>query len=314
MTRKTTSPKRSKTVDPASGEALAADALQPLRRWYRAHGRHELPWRLTVDPYAVLVSEVMLQQTQVERVLPYYETWLARWPDFHTLAGATPAEAISAWGGLGYNRRAVHLHRLATVVDDEYGGRLPRDDARLRQLPGIGPYTAAAVRSFAFRERTAVVDTNIGRVLARVVVGVAATREAGASVVAAAADRFLPQRSVRGHNLALMDLGAMVCRAATPRCDECPLAEGCTWRARGYPRDTTRARPSVRFEETARFARGRIVDALRGEGSLAAGELAQILPSAHRGVVSDYLQALERDGLIENEQDGRWQLTGSKRS
>lgn len=285
--------------------------MSELRRalmvWYRANGRHALPWRLTRDAYAVVLSEIMLQQTQVERVLPSYDAWLERWPTFESLAAATLAEVIEQWAGLGYNRRAVSLQRLAQAVVSQHQGRLPRDEAVLRALPGIGPYTASSVRSFAFEERTAVVDTNIGRVLARIFAGTATAGDAGAAQVRRIATDVLPRRSVRDHNLALMDLGAVVCRARSPECARCPVARSCTWQLEGQPVGARSVAPGERFEDTARFARGRIVDALRGGISMSAYELGALLPDQHRRRVEDYLGALRRDGLVEAVGD-RWRL------
>ena len=282
--------------------------------WYAGAGRHALPWRLTRDPYAVLVSEIMLQQTQVGRVLPYYERWLERWPDFVSLAAATPAEVIDLWAGLGYNRRALNLHRLAGVVVAEHGGELPKEANALRLLPGVGPYTAAAIQCFASDERVVVADTNIGRVIARVVLGVESARAVQAAELHAAAESILPDLGARDHNLALMDLGATVCSARNPDCGGCPLTERCAWRRAGFPAaniSRTRAAP---FEETARFARGRIVDALRGCDALTAEQLSDRLPKHHAGRVSEYLFALARDGMVEQQADGLWSLPGRLRA
>ena len=286
--------------------------LQAVRRglmaWYRVTGRHGLPWRQTRDPYAILISEVMLQQTQVERVLPYYAAWMARWPGFEALAAASPAEVIEQWAGLGYNRRAVNLQRLAMVLRAQYAGRLPHDDGGLRSLPGVGPYTASAVRSFAFEEGTAVVDTNVGRVLARIFMSVASVRDAGTAQIQGVATDLLPRRSVRDHNLALMDLGALVCRARGPECAQCPVARQCAWRLAGQPVGVDRTATNARFEDTARFARGRIVDALRGGAGMTADDLRAGLPERHRGHVDDYLSGLQRDGLVEEVGGGIWRL------
>lgn len=276
-------------------------------RWYPVNGRHALPWRLTRDPYAVLVSEVMLQQTQVERVIPYYAEWLQRWPAFPALAGATPAEVIRAWRGLGYNRRAVNLHRLAIAVQREHGGVLPPEPAVLQALPGIGPYTAAAVRSFARDEPVAVLDTNIARVLARFFHGAATQRQLPPRDLRGIAQSLLPVRGARDHNLALMDFGAMVCTARAPRCQGCPVSPSCAWRAAGYPPDAAAARPAVAFEDTPRFARGRIIDALRA-GPATADVLASMLPSHHAGRVEAYLASLERDALAVRLAGGKWAL------
>jgi A/G-specific adenine glycosylase len=285
----------------------AARFRRRLMAWYRENGRHGLPWRLTRDPYAVLVSEVMLQQTQVERVLPYYTAWLDRWPTFAALAAASPAEVIREWRALGYNRRALNLHRLAVAVTQDHGGTLPSSLAALRWLPGIGPYTAAAIQSFAREQRVVVTDTNIARVLARAFFGVASARGVPARALSDAAHALLPSRDVRHHNLALMDLGAMVCTARTPRCGECPVARLCAWKAAGWPPGESTRVPTPKFEHTARFARGRIVDALRTAPATAA-ELAAMLPAHHAARIGLYLEALEKDALIAPAADGLWSL------
>ncbi|MEO6397741.1 MAG: A/G-specific adenine glycosylase [Tepidiformaceae bacterium] len=274
-------------------------------RWYREFGRHTLPWRLTRDPYAVLVSEVMLQQTQVDRVLPYYTSWLTRWPTAKSLAAASVGDAIRAWGGLGYNRRAVNLHRASQAVADR---PFPKNLTALRRLPGVGPYTASAIVSFAFGQRVPVVDTNIARVLARVVHGAASARDVSVSTLAASGEALLPLRSGRAHNLALMDLGALICSARRPACAVCPVRRVCAWRAAGYPPRAKLLRPGPRFEVTARFARGKIVDALRVERSLSVDALGERLPAKHRPKVDLYLQALLREGIIDRTEGGEWRL------
>lgn len=280
-------------------------------RWYRVAGRHTLPWRLTRDPYAVLIAEVMLQQTQVDRVLPYYAAWLERWPTPRSLAQASIGDVIRAWGGLGYNRRAVSLHR-ATVVIEDGGGHVPRERSELLALPGVGTYTASAIASFAFEERVPVADTNIARVLARAVQGVASPRELGVRQVAATTLFLLPLRGARDHNLALMDLGALICTARGPACPECPVRESCAWREAGYPASAAPSRPAPRFEGTARFGRGRIIDALRTAESLSEAELAELLPEEHRPWVPRYLSALQREGMAEQTAVEDWRLPVAK--
>jgi A/G-specific adenine glycosylase len=166
-----------------------------LRAWYRRSGRHDLPWRLTRDPYAVLVSEVMLQQTQVHRVVPYYEAWLSRWPTPAALAEAPVAEVIRAWSGLGYNRRALNLHRAAQAAQREFGGAIPTSPDHLRELPGVGEYTASAVACFAGGARVPVVDTNIARVLGRAIEGRGSVRAADARSLVPVAESLLPARN-----------------------------------------------------------------------------------------------------------------------
>jgi A/G-specific adenine glycosylase len=226
------------------------DAL--LMAWFREN-RRDLPWRRTCDPYAILVSEVMLQQTQVERVVPRWWAWLARWPTVAALAAATPAEVIRAWQGLGYNRRAVNLHRAARVVAE----RGWPDD--LTELPGVGRYTADAVRAFALGHDVLPVDVNVRRVQERT----------GHAFGPACAQ-------------ALMDLGATVCLARVPRCGACPLAGGCPSRGRRYPP----LRRQGRFEGSFRQRRGRMLRLL----AAGARPLAELDPDAVR--------SLERDGLV----------------
>lgn len=296
------------TMVPTTSDPDGASFRRTLRRWYRKHGRHDLDWRLTRDSYAVLVSEVMLQQTQVERVAPYYRAWLRQWPDAGALAVAPTAGVIRAWAGLGYNRRAVNLQRAAEVAIARHGG-IPVEPDALRALPGIGPYTAAAVACFAGERRVAVADTNIARVLARHRLGVASQRGAPVRAVHDAAHALLPRTGARDHNLALMDLGAMLCRARAPICEACPVAAGCAWRSAGRPEaKDVPGIPAPRFETTARFARGRIVGVLRAAAEpLAAGDIATALPAEHRPNVVAHLRDLQREGLA-HESEAGWAL------
>jgi len=250
-----------------------------LLDWYAREGR-DLPWRRTRDPYRILVSEVMLQQTQVDRVIPRYERFLGRFPDERALAAASAAEVIEEWSGLGYNRRALALWRAAQVVAAE---GWPRDVAGLRALPGVGPYTAAAVASFTFGEDVAAVDTNLRRVIERVD-GVA--RSPGALTARAA--ELLPSGRGAAFNHAMMDLGATVCRPRAPRCDACPVADWCASRG-AVPAGATAAHTRVRFQDTDRFVRGRVVAALVERRPLPHDLGAERLERA--------LAGLERDGL-----------------
>jgi A/G-specific adenine glycosylase len=249
----------------------------------------------------------MLQQTQVERVVPRYTAWLERWPTFRALATASPADVIREWRGLGYNRRALSLHRTAAAVLHEHGGQLPHDHAALLRLPGVGPYTAAALRSFAYEEPVAVADTNIARTIARAILGVESQRGTSPGAIAEAAAALLPTPGARDHNLALMDLGATVCAARAPRCGACPLSEICAWRAAGQPSGASASRPAPKFEHTARYARGRIVDALRAAPATTA-ELAAMLPRWHAARTADYLASLERDALVVRAAKDLWSL------
>jgi A/G-specific adenine glycosylase len=209
-----------------------------LLAWYRWHGRR-LPWRETRDPYRILVSEIMLQQTQVDRVLPKYEEWLARYPTLEALAAAPEADAVSTWYPLGYNVRPRHLHAIARETVSRYGGALPDDEPTLRSFKGIGAYTAGAIRSFAFGHRAAIVDTNVRRVLSRVFVGRGrAGARATDPTIWAISRAVLPYRRVFDFNQALMDLGATVCAARKPRCSICPLSAKC----RAFPFKSRHAR------------------------------------------------------------------------
>ena len=204
-----------------------------LLKWYRAHGR-DLPWRRTRDPYRVLVSEIMLQQTQVDRVLPKYAEWLEKYPTFEALAGSHVDDAARAWYPLGYNIRPRRLHAIAKEAVERYGGTLPQDHETLLSFKGIGRYTAGAVRSFAFGERAAILDTNVARVLFRVFV---ARGDAGAHAMKRhlwdLSHAVLPWRHIYDFNQALMDLGATLCTARSPRCQACPMRRMCKTYVKG---------------------------------------------------------------------------------
>ena len=206
----------------------AARFSRTLRAWFRKHGR-ALPWRETRDPYRVLVSEAMLQQTQVSRVVDYYDRFLDRFPTIDALANARPRQVRESWEGLGYYARARNLHALARRVEGGLG-ELPSDPALLRELPGVGPYTAGAVASFAFERRAALVDTNVARVLRRAFAPRADFKTArGQKRLWGIAERLLPRtgRATWAHNQALMELGALICTARVARCNECPVAALC---------------------------------------------------------------------------------------
>jgi A/G-specific adenine glycosylase len=198
-----------------------------LQRWFAVHGR-DLPWRRTRDPYAILVSEFMLQQTQVATVIPYYQRWLERFPDFAALARAKESDLLHAWQGLGYYARARNLHAAGKFVRENFGGELPADAGRIAQLPGVGRYTAGAIASFAFDQSEPIVEANIGRVLARLTnLQIPIETTAGRAHLWQAATALLPGGGAREHNSALMDLGAMVCLPRQPRCGECPVRSFC---------------------------------------------------------------------------------------
>ncbi len=251
-----------------------------LLDWYERVAR-DLPWRRTDDPYAILVSEVMLQQTQVARVVPRHEAWLSRWPDEAALAAAPTADVLGAWVGLGYNRRALRLQEACRVVARD---GWPRSAAGLLVLPGFGPYTAAAVASFAFGEQIAAVDTNVARVAGRLGLGTP--------------HELLPPGRAPTWNQAMMELGATVCRARDAACDVCPVRAWCA------SADAVQVAPRApggsreRFEDTNRWVRGRVVQALSIGGPLPAIDPDRLTPA---------LEGLARDGIVVRDGDG-WRL------
>jgi A/G-specific adenine glycosylase len=239
--------------------------VAPLLDWYAGAAR-DLPWRGPgVSPWAVLVSEVMLQQTPVARVLPVYDAWLFRWPTPSALAADPAGEAVRMWGRLGYPRRALRLHQCATIVRDQYAGTLPHDVETLEQLPGIGSYTARAVAAFAYGQRVPVVDTNVRRSVSRAVAGHAAplplsTREQLRDVAALLPDD--PRVAAR-FSVALMEFGALICTARKPRCTECPIVHECAWRSLGYPPAAGPPARTPGFTGTDRQVRGLLMAVLR---------------------------------------------------
>ena len=207
--------------------ALRQRFRRNLLAWYRNHGR-DLPWRHTRDPYHILVSEIMLQQTQVDRVLPKYHEWLGKYPTFAVLAEATPAEVTRSWYPLGYNIRPLRLQSIAQQAVEHYDGQLPSDRETLLSFKGIGAYTAGAVRSFAFRERAAILDTNVARVLFRIFIGRGNPKShAMKKRLWAHSEAVLPHKHVFDFNQALMDFGATHCRARKPKCPTCPMRRFC---------------------------------------------------------------------------------------
>jgi len=258
-----------------SAQNLRQRRQTDLLGWFE-HRQRDLPWRRTRDPWAVLVSELMLQQTQVARVLPRFEEFLGRWPTPSACAAAPLGDIVTAWAGLGYNRRAVNLHRCAVEVTDHHDGELPTDLTGLLSLPGIGPYTARAVLAFAHEADVGVLDTNAARVLARWAGHPLRPREAQDE-----ADAAVPTGQGWAWNQAMLDLGATTCRARTPTCEDCPVAVDCTWHAAGHPSpDPAIGSAGVsggqsRFDGSDRQGRGRLVDALRS-GPVAESDVAQL--------------------------------------
>lgn len=288
-----------------------------LAEFFRREGR-DLPWRRRgAGPWGVLVSEIMLQQTPVSRVLPVYAEWMTRWPSPDALAVAETADVIRAWGRLGYPRRALRLHQAAGVISREHDGAVPRDLGELLALPGVGEYTARAVASFAFGQRHAVVDTNIRRVISRAVRGV---DEHGTATAADRADleALLPidPGVAAATCAALMELGALVCTADSPACARCPLADTCAWRAAGYPAGPPRKRAPQRWHGTDRQVRGQIMALLRGaDQPMAEAELATRTPS-YSGDPAQWtrcLASLLADGLADRNTDGALQLPSRTR-
>jgi A/G-specific adenine glycosylase len=283
-----------------------------LLGWYERAGR-DLPWRRTRDPYVILVSEVMLQQTQVDRVIPKLHEFLAAYPTFAALAAAPLGEVIRRWAPLGYNRRAVHLHGIARAVVERFGGRLPDQVEILRTLRGLGSYTANAVACFAFGQCVPVVDTNIRRVLGRLFADLIGLDPPPGRAIEAFARAVLPPKRAYDWNQALMDLGATICTARAPACGSCPLALACVGRplladtGARLPRAAERRERYVvtpPFEQTTRYYRGRIVDRLRDLGpgeSLSLDDIGRTLRPdfgpQHLAWVADLVEGLRRDGL-----------------
>lgn len=273
---------------------------RPLLDWYAEHAR-DLPWRGSgATPWGVMVSEFMLQQTPVSRVLPVYDAWMRAWPTPPALAEAAPGDAVRAWGRLGYPRRALRLHAAATSITERHDGEVPPDRDDLRALPGVGDYTAAAVATFAFGRRHAVLDTNVRRVLVRAVSG----REYPASGVTVGerrlAESLLPQEPdvAARWSVAVMELGALVCTARSPRCPVCPISAECEWAAAGFPAHDGPPRRGQTYAGTDRQCRGRLLDVLRdSDGPVARSRLEQAWDDTMQRERA--LDGLVADGLVE---------------
>jgi A/G-specific adenine glycosylase len=292
--------------------------VRPLRRailgWYDATGRR-LAFRERSDPYAVLVSEVMAQQTQIGRVEPAWRAFLARFPSLSSLAAAAAGDVLRAWAGLGYNRRALNLQRAARVVGERHGGQLPSEPAELEKLPGIGPYTARAVAAISYGRAVGAVDTNVRRVLGRLAVGHGHPADRGHALgsreLQALADRLVDPDRPADWTHALMDLGATICRPR-PACHDCPLHAWCAYAARPSaervaPVRRVRRAPAPSFVTTSRWLRGRLLAALRdrppGEWSVL-GAMGTHAPES----VEAALEQLVAEGLIERDESGRSRL------
>jgi A/G-specific adenine glycosylase len=301
---------RTPTGGPVAGEAIGPAAGEAIVDWYAIAAR-DLPWRRPgTDAWGVLVSEVMLQQTPVARVEPVWRDWLARWPTPAALAEASPADVIRAWGKLGYPRRALRLREAAVAITDRHGGTVPSDVTALEALPGIGTYTARAVACFGHGQAQPVVDTNVRRVVARLVHGRAEAGNARAAdlVDIATLTPRDPGRAVR-FSVAAMELGALVCVAGTPHCGVCPVRNRCAWRLAGFPPHEGPPRRVQKFAGTDRQVRGRLLDVLRAaHHPVAPAELDAAWDDAvQRGRCLD---SLLTDGLVEQTVDGLFTLPG----
>ena len=294
---------------------MSTSYAEPVLAWYARHAR-DLPWRAPdATPWAVLVSEIMLQQTPVARVLPEYHAWIARWPTPAALAAEPAGEAIRQWGRLGYPRRALRLHETATILTTRHGGLVPADTDALLALPGIGRYTAAAVASFAFGQRHAVLDTNVRRVLARLVAGRPMPPAAVSVAERRLAESLLPaEPAVAARwSVAVMELGALVCTAASPRCGSCPVARDCAWLAAGRPGESAEAarRRTQRYDGTDRQCRGRLLAVLRDSGvPVGRADFDAVWPGPAQ--LARALDGLIADGLVDPLPDGRFALPGSE--
>ena len=291
-----------------------------LIEWFERHGRTWLPWRTERTPYRIVVSEFMLQQTQVDRVAPIFERFVGAWPSFEDLARATQADIVRAWKGLGYNSRAVRLHKLARAVCARFGGVLPNDERLLRELPGIGPYTARAIAAFAFDADTVALDTNVRRIVHRTQLGLEWPPRASDAQLDALALGLVPAGAGFAFNSALMDLGSTLCSARAPKCLICPLRQNCAaapvdaaalaaLAAAHAPRRTPQER--LPFERTTRYARGRVLDRLR---ELSPGQcislldlevdLASMLPYHDAEALAGVVGALASEGVLDRTGQG----------
>ena len=296
------------SVQPEYETARVEAVRGALISWFRENGR-DLPWRRTRDPYRILVSEVMLQQIQVKRAVPFYLAFLERFPTVEALAGAPIAEAIRVWGDLGRYRRVVNLHKTAGILVEQFGGEVPSDPAALVKLPGVGPYTAGAVACFAFEKDVAFVDTNIRRVLHRLFLGVEVPQPSVPEAeILGLAESLVPQGHGWEWNQSVMELGALVCTARQPRCGPCPVSNVCRARASipsasaGQPR-AAKAGTAYRYEDSNRFYRGRVLARLRAapEEGVALRELGAGLREGFTDEdlpwIESVVYSLEKDGL-----------------
>ena len=276
-------------------------AMVVVARWFRRSAR-SLPWREPgTTPWGVLLSEIMAQQTPVARVAPMWIEWIERWPTAASLADASPADIVRAWGKLGYPRRALNLHAAAMRIRDEFGGAVPADVNALESLPGIGSYTARAVAAFAFGQRVPVVDTNIRRVLARAMLGIAEPEPPRTRADMHLMESVLPVDPAESVsvNAGVMELGALFCTARNPNCGECPISEHCAWALAGFPANAGRTRtPQAKYEGSVRQARGAILALARANTRITANEIIAAVPDSSKR--DRALEGLLSDGLLVN--------------
>jgi A/G-specific adenine glycosylase len=278
--------------------------------WYDDHAR-ELPWRgLGATPWSVMVSELMLQQTPVARVLPVHEAWLERWPTPADLAAEPTGEAVRMWGRLGYPRRALRLHGAAVAIVERHGGEVPSSYDDLIALPGVGDYTASAIASFAFGQRHVVLDTNVRRVLTRTVSGEEFPAPAVTRAERDVATSLLPDDPATAATwaVATMELGALVCTARQPSCETCPVAGLCAWRGAGFPAYDGPPRRGQAWAGTDRQCRGRIMALAREQASISQAQVTAAWPGTEQR--ERCLAGLVADGLLTQVTPGRWALPG----
>ncbi|GGK80151.1 adenine glycosylase [Sphaerisporangium melleum] len=286
---------------------MAAGLHAPILDWYAENAR-DLPWRHPdATPWGILVSEIMLQQTPVARVLPVWIEWMERWPTPAALAAEPPGEAVRHWGRLGYPRRALNLHACARAITADHDGRVPAGYDELRRLPGIGDYTAAAVASFAYGRSHAVLDTNVRRVLARAVRGEEYPPKATTTAERRLAESLVPGLDAPRWAVAVMELGALVCTARAPRCADCPVAVSCAWRLAGRPAYDGPERRGQTYAGTDRQCRGRLLAVLRdAHGAVPKEALDAVWDDAPQRERA--LDGLVADGLAEALPDGTYRL------
>jgi A/G-specific adenine glycosylase len=274
------------------------DMHREVLAWFEENQR-DLPWRKST-PWGVLISEIMLQQTPVNRVLPIWKEWMERWPTAHDLSQSKKSDLLKAWGRLGYPRRALRLHEAATIITREHNNQVPTDIEDLRKLPGVGEYTAAAIMAFAYKEKSLVLDVNIRRLFARVLDGkefpplhiTNSERESRRNLIPEEANTWAA---------ATMELGALICTAINPLCEQCPISNQCLWRANGYPKSEVKKKPTQKWHGTDRQCRGTIIEHLRTNNSTTKTKLEKLWDD--RSQLEKCLETLMQDGLIEKKKE-----------